>query len=404
MSRGKRPFEALFLAALLMAVVPAVASGESQCGTCHPEERVVYEASEHASEEVACEDCHGGDPLARSVERAHGGDFSGLTDRLKIPEMCAGCHADLAKMSPFNLPVDQYAIYQTSQHGRAVASGEPRAAVCTDCHGVHDIRSPADPSSPAHPRNLSDTCARCHADQGLMERYGLDTGLVEEYQNSVHGKTLIEASVAAAPSCASCHGVHGATPPGVGDVDKVCGGCHAETRAAFRAGPHYQAMLDAGIAECASCHGHHAIARFGHEDLETLCQECHEEDSDETKLGAKFATLIASATESVDQAAALVAEAERSAILDEDHLSGIEAARTALQEVSPLVHAVSLEPVEEVTRRARSIGEQVQHELYSRMDRTVARFGLLLFWFYLLMTLAILVLYRRRLGAEATRT
>ncbi len=72
--------------------------------------------------------------------------------------------------------------------------------------------------------------------------------------------------------------------------------------------------------------------------------------------------------------------------------------------MSPLIHAVSLEPVEEVTRRARSIGEQVQHELYSRMDRTVARFGLLLFWFYLLMTLAILVLYRRRLGAEADRT
>lgn len=402
MSGTRTPGLLFCLAAILSGVSVAPASGESQCGVCHPEERVVYEKSDHAKEDVGCEDCHGGDPLSRTVEKAHAGEFSGLTDRLAIPEMCATCHADLELMGPYNLSVDQYAIYQTSQHGRAVASGEPRSAVCTDCHGVHEIRSPADPTSAAHPRNLSKTCSRCHADEGLMERYGLDPGLVEEYQNSVHGLTLIEGAVAAAPSCASCHGVHGATPPGVGDVDKVCGGCHTETRAAFREGPHYAAMLDAGIAECASCHGHHEIRRFTHEDLETVCVECHEEGSEEAALGVKFATLIASATESVDAAESLVAEAERSAILDEDHLSGIEAARTALQEVSPLVHAVSLEPVEEVTRRARSVGEQVQHELYSRMDRTVARVGLLLFWFYLLMTLAILILYRRRLGADVT--
>lgn len=390
----------MFVAGVSIAVAPEPAAGQSQCGVCHPEERVVYEQSDHFLEEVGCEDCHGGDPGSRSVEGAHAGDFSGLRDRLRIPEMCAGCHSDLEQMSPYNLPVDQYAIYQTSQHGRSVAAGEPRAAICTDCHGVHEIRSPADPASAAHPRNLSETCARCHADEGLMQRYGLDTALVEEYRQSVHGKTLVDGAVAAAPSCASCHGVHGAAPPGFGDVDKVCGGCHTETRAAFRTGPHIEAMRDADLGECASCHGHHAIRRFTHADFETLCAECHDAESAEVALGRKFGVLIGSAVESVGQASELVEEAERSAILDEDHLSGLEAARTALQEVAPLTHAVTLEPVEEVTRRARSVGEQVQHELYSRMDRTVARVGLLLFWFYLLMTLAVLVLYRRRLGAD----
>ena len=57
-----------------------------------------------------------------------------------------------------------------------------------------------------------------------------------------------------------------------------------------------------------------------------------------------------------------------------------------------------LEPVEEVTRRAQSIAEEVEHEIYTKMDRRPARVGLALFWFYLLLTLAILLSYRRRIS------
>ncbi len=81
----------------------------------------------------------------------------------------------------------------------------------------------------------------------------------------------------------------------------------------------------------------------------------------------------------------------------EDHLSRVEEARTYLTEVLPLVHSVRLGPVEEFTRRARSIGEEVQHEIYSKLDRRPAHIGLAVFWFYLLMTLTILVVYKRRL-------
>jgi hypothetical protein len=50
-------------------------------------------------------------------------------------------------MSAYNLPVDQYAVYQTSQHGMAVAGGDSSAAVCIDCHGSHVIYAAADPRS-----------------------------------------------------------------------------------------------------------------------------------------------------------------------------------------------------------------------------------------------------------------
>jgi cytochrome c553 len=36
------------------------------------------------------------------------------------------------------------------------------AAVCTDCHGVHDIQKSKDPSSTVMSANLQKTCAKCH--------------------------------------------------------------------------------------------------------------------------------------------------------------------------------------------------------------------------------------------------
>jgi len=50
-----------------------------------------------------------------------------------------------------------------SIHGQAIARGNELAPVCTDCHGIHSIKSHSDPNSPNSEQNLSrDTCARCH--------------------------------------------------------------------------------------------------------------------------------------------------------------------------------------------------------------------------------------------------
>ena len=144
----RRPLRAPWLPAARLSALCAllawagVATAAEQCGVCHPESRVAFADSTHAAEGVACTDCHGGDAASRDPVAAHRGDFRPLDDRLLIPASCADCHADLDRMRPYNLPVDQYAVYQTSHHGRAIARGERRAAVCTDCHG-----SPRDPSA-----------------------------------------------------------------------------------------------------------------------------------------------------------------------------------------------------------------------------------------------------------------
>lgn len=398
-TRQGLPLAGLICALLALAAAPALA--QETCGTCHPENRVSFDESIHAVESVTCSDCHGGDPVSREVEAAHSGKFRSLSDRREVPKMCGSCHSELERMRAYNLPVDQYAIYLTSQHGKAVAGGETRAAICTDCHGVHDIRRPRDPSSSANERNIPATCGQCHGDETLMQEFGLDPNVVTDYRSSIHGRLLIEEGSSAAPNCTSCHGVHGATPPGVGDVDKVCGACHEQTRKAFLAGPHYRGMIDAEIPECASCHSNHAIKRFGIERVESLCAECHGEDSDQAILGHKIHTLIEVAGEAVAGAEELVHRADQAALEVEDPLSRVEEAKTYLTEALPVVHTVSQEPVEQLTRRAQSIAEEVEHELYSKLDRSVAHFGLVLFWFYLLMTIAILVILKKKLQSEA---
>ena len=49
-------------------------------------------------------------------------------------------------------------------------------------------------------------------------------------------------------------------------------------------------------------------------------------------------------------------------------------------------------------RRARSVGEEVQHDVYTKFGlSTTRRIVLAALWFYILMTVAILVAYKRRL-------
>ena len=67
------------------------------------------------------------------------------------------------------------------------------------------------------------------------------------------------------------------------------------------------------------------------------------------------------------------------------------------------MHSVQLEPVDELSRRARSIGEEVQHEIYTKLDKRPAHIGLVVFWFYVLMTLAVVLAYKRRLAAGESR-
>jgi len=137
------------------------------CSRCHAEEAKVYAASVHgkalesSSDVPVCTDCH----------RAH--DTADPRDgalAIRTPEICGRCHGDEKLMKKYGLSthvVDTYlsdfhGMSATLQRGTKKGSGERLAAVCTDCHGVHDIRKSDDPGSSVMSANLQKTCQKCH--------------------------------------------------------------------------------------------------------------------------------------------------------------------------------------------------------------------------------------------------
>ena len=107
------------------------------CSVCHSDIHAQYVNSIHLKEQIKCNDCHGGNAQTDDMVKAHGGDFKGKMDKKLSLQLCSSCHSDLRKMKPYGLPSDQYALYVTSYHGIAFATGDTNAAVCTDCHDSH---------------------------------------------------------------------------------------------------------------------------------------------------------------------------------------------------------------------------------------------------------------------------
>ena len=231
------------------------------CGECHEKELDEYADTVHGRElaggahrVAVCTDCHGAHRVLSPS------DPKSKVHRANVPETCAACHSDVVRMNPLGLRTDQLARYKTSAHGRALEAGKLDVAICIDCHGSHDILASKDTRSRTHPTHIPDTCGRCHSDAALMSKHGLSTDAAVQYKKSVHAHALYDKGDISAPTCATCHGNHGATPPVVDEVADVCGNCHPQTKKYFELSVHGEAFSDRGMKLCVECHGNHGIA------------------------------------------------------------------------------------------------------------------------------------------------
>jgi predicted CXXCH cytochrome family protein len=141
------------------------------CAKCHGEIVETYKQSVHGQALLAnnpdvpvCTDCHG----VHNIQDPRTVQF-----RIQSPELCAGCHANAELMSKYGLSANVYDIYKHSWHGVDISVYKARwptiwhdSAVCTDCHGVHDIRKTDDPASHVNSKNLLATCQKCHPTAG----------------------------------------------------------------------------------------------------------------------------------------------------------------------------------------------------------------------------------------------
>jgi hypothetical protein len=242
-----------------------------------------FSGSIHAQKSMTCTSCHGGDASSEDMDRSmgKGAGFKGHIERAQIPALCSKCHSDAAYIHAYNpsLRTDQFSQYQTSVHGKLLAKGDARVAVCTDCHTAHNIRSPSDPQSSVYPLNVAKTCANCHADAGHMKGYNIPTDQFALYSMSVHHDALVIRRDLSAPTCSTCHGSHGAAPPGVVSVERVCSTCHVFQQQLFDSGPHKDGFAALGLPGCITCHSNHGIQHSSDAMIGTakgaVCMKCH---------------------------------------------------------------------------------------------------------------------------------
>ncbi len=274
--------------------------GIEACATCHEDTVAEYRKSVHGKsrlkgngEAATCTSCHGNihtvTPHTEPTSAAHWS---------KMAETCARCHANVEMAKKFQIPVVQPAeAYLQSAHAHAVAKGN-HAAVCSDCHGSHNILRNTDPRTAILRANVPETCGKCHAE------------ILTAYRESVHGEALARGA-SDTPVCTDCHGEHRilspAEPSSPVSATKVaketCGRCHASERlsekygfdskkvTAFQDSYHGLAARAgrATVANCSSCHGVHDIRRssdpkssINAANLAATCGKCH------PSAGARF--------------------------------------------------------------------------------------------------------------------
>lgn len=144
-----------------------------RCGSCHPRTFDVYAQSvhgkalfdEHNQDVPVCIDCH----TAHAIENPLSLDY-----RERIPELCSNCHANRAVMDHYGLSTNVVQTYLSDFHGITLSfykkqretSGQPSKliAVCTDCHGTHNIISTRSTDPAVVKANLVKRCQVCHKD------------------------------------------------------------------------------------------------------------------------------------------------------------------------------------------------------------------------------------------------
>jgi hypothetical protein len=308
-------------------------------------------------------------------------------------------------MRPFDLPTDQLDQYWQSQHGQALLEGDPNVATCFDCHDQHRVLKASDPSSQVYPTNEPEMCAGCHADQALMSSYGIPADQYDLYQQSVHGVAMLENQDLRAPTCSTCHGKHGAAPPGYQQVANVCGQCHAKTEDYYLQGAHRTGMTGQAAPECVTCHGQHDVPRptrdlfVGTDDRH--CGMCHAPDSAIAgQVDAIYQSLTAADT-AYEEAEATIALATEQRLIMAEQEELLQQANTPLVESRALQHNVIVEEIQAKAEESMKLSNEAQasaEEALQGLD--TRRLGMIIALAFILLTVVALVLIKRELDRD----
>ena len=263
------------------------------CGGCHEPQQQAWMRSMHArpgkpgvASGATCVDCHGG-----AHEILTPGSPGSTVNHANIAITCGRCHGQRFITTASGVSSHTFTSYQESVHGKAIERGSQKAAVCTDCHGAHEILAANEDKSPIYKFNVPATCGKCHAD------------VTQTFMASIHGQGIARGN-GLAPVCTDCHGIH--SIKNIKDPNNAvaaqnlsedtCAHCHEGVRLSQEFGmpgnsvssymDSYHGLASRGgsmvAANCSSCHGVHNIlpssdarSTINHANLGVTCGQCH---------------------------------------------------------------------------------------------------------------------------------
>jgi predicted CXXCH cytochrome family protein len=241
-----------------------------------------------------------------------------------------------------------------------------------------------------------------------MQSYNIPTDQLAKYERSVHWQAVAERRDLSAPTCATCHGNHGATPPGVASVENVCGSCHVVFQRLFDESPHKQAFETMGMAACIVCHSNHEITAPAAAMLGVaegaVCVNCHSEGETAYAAAAAMRGKLDELRGAMESSEAMLETAEQSGMEVSQGQIELSSANESLVKARVQVHAFRPEAVEEAVAeglaQARGSYETGQQALEERDFR---RTGLAVSLLTIVLTMAGLWLAVRHIESGKTR-
>jgi predicted CXXCH cytochrome family protein len=258
------------LAMFAVLAMPAHLLAQAECLACHGDKSFQDANGKNISVD--------GDKFAGSI---HGGmkcnDCHADIKEYPHPEQikkvdCSKCHAD-----------------QSTQLGSSVHA-DSKEHPCTSCHGsAHEIVPKSDPRSAVYPMNIPATCGKCHSNNGMAQKHGLNS-VYPNYVDSIHGYALSKEGLLVAATCQNCHGSHhilsrkdADSPTNKKNIPDTCGSCHAKITADYFNGVHGKALKEGktSVPVCSDCHTAHSILQPTADAFRSqstpICGSCHKD-------------------------------------------------------------------------------------------------------------------------------
>jgi predicted CXXCH cytochrome family protein len=235
-----------------------------------------------------------------------------------------------------------------------------------------------------------------------MKGYSIPTDQYAGYSASVHHEALAVRGDLSAPTCTTCHGNHGAAPPGVGTVQNVCATCHVFQAQLFEKSPHKAAFAAASLPGCVTCHSNHRIAHPTDALLGTgqqsVCTNCHTAGDAGYQAADQFHQEIEHLENAVKNSDEILNRAEADGMEVSQARLEQDQARDALTKVRVTIHGFNLTRLKEDSSAGLKITEKTFQEGKSALaERDYRRKGLGVSLFFIVLVVIGLRLYIRHI-------